>query len=78
MAYFKMPKIGEPVTCDGPCEHTDCKATREMANTPCQICGEIIAAGRACTFNKKGKPEHMSCLLEQIEREKSCPAPPQN
>jgi hypothetical protein len=52
MAYFTMPKIGEPITCNGDCGHRDCQLTREQANTPCDACGKIIEAGTAFVFIK--------------------------
>ena len=45
MAFGIMPKLGEPETCDGPCKHRDCAATRAMVDSPCGICGEPIRSG---------------------------------
>ena len=50
MAYFLMTKVGEPITCNEPCGHGDCRQTREMAATPCDSCGQIIGEGEAFLF----------------------------
>jgi len=63
MAYFIMPKIGEPVTCKEPCNHRDCMATRRLATTPCDICGKLVEAGTAYVFTKENGPRHFHCQL---------------
>ncbi len=63
MAYFTMPKVGEPITCDGECGHKDCQATRKQAATPCDACGKIIEAGKPFVFIKQEplKIRHYAC-----------------
>lgn len=61
MAAGIMPKIGEPVTCDSPCEHRDCQATRKLAETPCAICKEPIKAGSRF-YMRKNEPVHAKCV----------------
>lgn len=71
MAAGIMPKIGEPVTCDGPCKHRDCKLTRELAATPCSICDKIIRAG-ARYYLRDNKPVHASCVEAEISFKHCC------
>jgi hypothetical protein len=48
MAASTLPEPGKIVRgeeigpCIEPCEHTDCAATRRMAETHCSICGQVI------------------------------------
>ena len=67
MAYGVMPKLGEPVTCDGPCEHRDCAATRAMAATPCHYCGKVVEAGDTY-YLEEHKPVHFLCAHEAVEQ----------
>lgn len=64
MAYFIMPAVGEPVTCDIPCEHKDCQFVRELTTTPCDLCGKTVEAGRPYVLTENHKPRHYRCHLE--------------
>jgi hypothetical protein len=52
MAPGVMPKLGEPITCDGPCQHKDCEAWRNQAALPCALCGKVIREGDAYFVRK--------------------------
>ncbi len=52
--------------CEQACEHTDCRATREEAATPCSICQEPIGYGQRFYKADDWHPtvprlEHASC-----------------
>ncbi len=40
-----LPKLGEPTTCDEPCEHRDCAEWRKRIGIACTTCGEPMAEG---------------------------------
>jgi hypothetical protein len=49
MAAGQLPFPGtEDGPCKSRCNHIDCKQTRAMAKTPCQICKNLI--GYDCPF----------------------------
>lgn len=47
MAAGIMPKLGEPLTCDEPCAHSDCAATRELIGRLCVICLRPVNSGES-------------------------------
>ncbi len=68
MAAGRLP---EPGTEYGPClgcRHTDCAATRAMAETVCTYCGESIGYNRG--FFRVGDDDrlaHESCVYDREE-----------
>jgi hypothetical protein len=72
--------LSEPGTefgpCENPCEHSDCRITREMAQAACSICGLEIGYGTRF-YNERNAPGHSArpnvfvhalCLEKQVER----------
>lgn len=67
--------LAEPGTkagpCIEPCDHPDCRVTRDMASCHCEICGGVIGYGRRYYYRGKnddregGDPfglVHASCV----------------
>ena len=52
--------------CDPICGHTDCAQTRQMANTPCRICGEPIGYERRFFDSKRDGIVHEVCLVTEL------------
>lgn len=64
MAYFIMAEPTETNgVCETECKHIDCAEARRLAETPCDLCHEIIAPGRAYVFvsAKDGIIRHFAC-----------------
>ncbi len=56
-------------TCAEPCLHTDCAATRSIAETICRFCDKPIGYDRRF-YNDAGYV-HASCLEDSIEQERA-------
>ena len=58
----KVPCLGEPVTCDGPCQHSDCATTRELVSNPphCEVCGDKLKSGELFFRTDEDGWEHAS------------------
>jgi hypothetical protein len=66
--------LGAPGTkfgpCEKPCEHSDCRITREMAQAACDICGLEIGYDTRYYNAKAGRPNrfvHALCAEKQVE-----------
>jgi hypothetical protein len=47
MGWMSLPRPGTLCgPCAGACEHVDCLQTRDMAETCCVVCGELIGYDR--------------------------------
>lgn len=69
MAASVLPKPGSSASAPCKrCEHTDCRATRAMAQTACRLCDKPI--GYETRFNSgwSGNLAHEACLLDALER----------
>ena len=67
MAAGMLSKPGsEYGPCAGECDHTDCAATRRMAETPCRICKEPIGYDRRFYREDDGSLVHAVCLEEEV------------
>lgn len=76
MAASILPAPGSKYgPCKEDCGHRDCKNTRDMAGTPCGICGEKVGYNRAFYNDGKYGLVHAVCLEEKIEQEKVDEAP---
>lgn len=57
--------------CEGTCEHTDCAATRRMAEAPCVRCREPIGYDVAFFREEGGDPyteiAHAKCVYAALE-----------
>ncbi len=78
MASLIMPTLGEPDTCNGPCEHTDCAHWRAVVGSPCAICGAPVEAGEAFYFvhnaQNPEQVEHATCYQDWLfENTPACP-----
>ena len=51
MAPLIMPKLGEPQTCSGPCEHRDCAYWRQIVGKACVLCSEPVDSGQRFYFH---------------------------
>jgi hypothetical protein len=71
MAAGSLPKPGSKYgPCLEPCQHKDCQLTREMATTPCRICGLVINYDRRF-YDEGSNPVnlnlvHATCLENEI------------
>lgn len=67
--------LSPPGSSTGPCwqycQHTDCNATRNMAQTPCHFCQEPIGYGIGFYNDYHLGLVHRLCLLRSIEAERS-------
>ena len=67
MAYSRLPKPGKIVRgveigpCKESCDHEDCQATRDQANSECPVCGEKIGYETAFVRHE-GSFYHYVCL----------------
>lgn len=70
MAAGMLPKPGsQHGPCVEPCKHTDCALTRQMAATPCGICGDAITYDRPFYDERDGAARglvHAMCLELEI------------
>lgn len=75
MAANPLPPPGsECGPCERACTHRDCQATRMLADSACDLCGDPIGYDRAMFSNwtdrrghEHGSPVHEGCLLEHLE-----------
>lgn len=62
MAAGTLPKPGTKYgPCKGGCQHTDCAATRRMAEATCPNCGKPIGYDTAF-YNTDNGQEHAYCV----------------
>ena len=66
MAPGYIPKPGQDGPCKMDCEHHDCAWMRDIANTECYICGEVIGYERGYFLNDDGY-SHASCTARLID-----------
>lgn len=55
--------------CPKPCEHDDCRDTRELAATPCARCGAVIGFG-VRFYHLTGTPGYAHAACEEIRTER--------
>jgi len=68
MAPGLLAPPGQPAgPCIEPCQHRDCAATRQMAETVCHYCGKPIGYDRGF-YDHEHQLVHSACLEEMIER----------
>jgi hypothetical protein len=67
MAYSIMPKRGEPVTCQGLCEHIDCGAWHRMIDALCIRCQKPVRTGESYLGTNPETLEHFDCALRAVE-----------
>lgn len=66
MAAGRLPKPGTQYgPCLVACQHLDCKATREMADTRCFYCGEAIGYEQSFYQQSKNELFHSACLEDE-------------
>jgi hypothetical protein len=59
--------------CETPCEHSDCRISREMAYSACVICGLEIGFGtRFYNTNKPNVFVHASCKEDGKSPQRLC------
>jgi hypothetical protein len=66
MGWVMLSKPGTDTgPCAQPCEHTDCKATREQADAACALC--LVPIGYETKFVNLGSlgPTHWLCALRE-------------
>jgi len=64
MSYIVLPEVGSELgPCPEPCEHIDCKQTRQMAQRICRYCDKPIGYQRAVQQDEEGVFYHMSCWV---------------
>ena len=69
MAYGRLPKPGTDLgPCVKKCNHRDCKMSRDMAETKCEICGEKIGYETDFQRGVDGSLVHYLCNIEKIEK----------
>lgn len=70
MAAIRLPRPGTELgPCAEPCSHTDCAASRAMAESVCRYCGEPISYGRMFYDAESGPGYvHATCVEEPVER----------
>ena len=61
MAFGIMPKLGEPTTCDGPCNHIDCREWQRFIGAPCAICGRPVKPGDSYYGSGASGAKHARC-----------------
>lgn len=67
MAGFRIPLGKEPDTCETPCKHRDCAATRKMLAARCPDCGEQFQGNDVvCTREHDGPLVHWHCLIASL------------
>lgn len=66
MSWSVIQKPGSEFgPCEDECEHLDCKASRDMAETICRFCDEPIGYDRGLTREPEDERfVHSSCLFE--------------
>lgn len=70
MAAGTIPEPGKVVRgveigpCVDDCDHTDCKQSREMAETECPICGDAIGY-ETPFYDRDGVLVHAACAEDQ-------------
>ncbi|RJX17704.1 MAG: hypothetical protein C4570_07825 [Ammonifex sp.] len=76
MAAGTLPKPGtEYGPCEKPCKHRDCNLTKQMAETPCGLCGKPIGYGTRFYMTAVNQLAHAACEeLEWHGRELKCPS----
>lgn len=76
MAASALPRPGtEYGPCEGSCEHTDCAATRAMADRNCAGCAEKIGYDQRFFREDDGSLLHMKCWTPATAAQLSRPFP---
>ena len=72
--------LGAPGSNAGPClrecRHTDCAATRAMANAACYLCQEPIGYDVGFYNDPEDGLVHRLCYLQSIEKPRTMERPP--
>ena len=58
---FSMIRLGEPYTCNSPCEHRDCAEARRLVATLCHYCNAAIGEDKEFCFDREQRPVHFWC-----------------
>ena len=67
MAAGSIPAPGTRLgPCLDPCGHTDCAASRQMAQALCGLCRQAI--GYETNFFMQDRPEHARCVYDQQDK----------